>query len=331
MRTFGRRLLMISLYATLWCTLTVAAPLVVVAALIYDRLHDNRGASLRLLALVWTFLLAELVGVLLAQCIWLRSRLGGGDPRLRRDTYALQRGWVRVLLGAILRLFDIDLRVSGPACPRPGPVVLLLRHTSFIDTLLPGSLLACSLGMRLRYILKKELRLDPCLDIVGARLPNYFIDRAGETAREVAAIERLATDLDDDEVVLLYPEGTRFGRTKRERILERLRTRDPERHARFAQLHHVLPPRPAGTLALLRSGYDVVFCAHAGLEGFASLHDLLSGALVGTTIRAWMWRIPAASLPAGEGDRLRWLDDQWAEVDRLVASAHSEHEREPAS
>ena len=31
-------------------------------------------------------------------------------------------------------------------------------------------------GLQPRFVLKRELLLDPCLDVVGARIPNYFLD-----------------------------------------------------------------------------------------------------------------------------------------------------------
>ncbi len=308
---------MLSLYLLLWCAVTVSSPLLVLLGLVHARWSGNRGASLRVAALLWSYLTAELVGVAWAQWIWLRWRLGGGAEDYRRANVELQGRWLQALLGALMRLFELDLEVSGIECARPGPALLFLRHTSFIDTLLPGPLIGRGLGMRIRYILKKELRIDPCLDIVGDRLPNHFLDRNGDTARELAAIGRLAEALADDELVLLYPEGTRFTPAKRRRVLERLWEKDPERHARVATLEHVLPPRPGGALTLLRSGYDVVFCAHSGLEGFASWTHLISGSLVGARIRVGFWRVAATSLPAEESARLAWLDREWAKVDRF--------------
>lgn len=321
MKGLGRRLLMVGLYALIFSVLTVGAPLFAIAAAIYDRRQDNRGASLRLAAFAWVYLLAELGGVALAQLIWLRWRLGGDDEGYRGANVDLQRRWISALLRALRRLFELDLVVEGAEHALPGPVVLLIRHTSFIDTLLPGQILGSDLGMRIRYILKRELRFDPCLDIIGDRLPNHFLDRNGETSEELSSIERLARGLDDDEAVLLYPEGTRFTEAKRARVLDRLRERDPERYARASTLTRVLPPRPGGALTLLRSGHDVVFFAHSGLEGFASWTHLLSGALVGSTIRAWLWRVPARELPGDDRARLAWLDAQWAKVDRLAATA----------
>ena len=44
--------------------------------------------------------------------------------------------------------------------------------------------------VRLRYVLKRELLLDPCLDIVGNRLPNCFVARSGADAQ--ADIDKVA-------------------------------------------------------------------------------------------------------------------------------------------
>lgn len=64
--------------------------------------------------------------------------------------------------------------------------------------------------------MKQELLWDPCLDIVGNRLPNYFVDRAAkDTARELAHIASLARELAPGQRVVMYPEGTRFSETKR--------------------------------------------------------------------------------------------------------------------
>ena len=57
------------------------------------------------------------------------------------------------------------------------------------DTVLPVVFFALPTGVRLRYVLKRELLFDPCLDIVGQRLPNYFARRgAGATEQEVAGV-----------------------------------------------------------------------------------------------------------------------------------------------
>jgi 1-acyl-sn-glycerol-3-phosphate acyltransferase len=98
---------------------------------------------------------------------------------------------------------------------------LVMRHASILDTLLPSVYVRGLTQWRVRYILKQELLLDPCLDIVGNALPNYFVDRTGHRQREFEGIRALVKDLGDDGV-LVYPEGTRFSEEK----LVRAQTRD---------------------------------------------------------------------------------------------------------
>jgi len=77
-----------------------------------------------------------------------------------------------------------------------GPIHLFVRHVSVADTLLAAVLLQHREGWRLRYVLKRELLWDPCLDLVGQRLPNYFVDRGGSDAqREIDGVRALAADL----------------------------------------------------------------------------------------------------------------------------------------
>ncbi|HRE89632.1 MAG TPA: 1-acyl-sn-glycerol-3-phosphate acyltransferase, partial [Myxococcota bacterium] len=84
-------------------------------------------------------------------------------------------------------------------------------HTSLVDTLLPTTYLTARRGLKLRWVLKRELLVDPCLDVAGSRLPNAFVARDGsDTEKALAQVRALATDLPADEGVLIYPEGTRF-------------------------------------------------------------------------------------------------------------------------
>ncbi|HRE92507.1 MAG TPA: 1-acyl-sn-glycerol-3-phosphate acyltransferase, partial [Myxococcota bacterium] len=87
-------------------------------------------------------------------------------------------------------------------------------------------------------------------------------------------------------------------------------------------LQRVLPPRPGGPLALIDAAgdADVVFVAHVGFEGLASLTAVLSGALVGQTIHLKFWRVPRAEIPTHRDERVDWLWRQWEALDRWVSS-----------
>jgi len=203
---------------------------------------------------------------------------------------------------------------------------VFIRHVSTADTLLPVVLLTGRAGIVLRYVLKRELLWDPCLDIVGNRLPNCFVRReSGQSAAEIAAVVRLLDGLAAHEGVLIYPEGTRFTPAKRERALARLAegpATEPALLARARALTNLLPPRLGGPLALLESnpGADVLFCAHTGFEGTRSLADLMAGGLVGTTVRVRLWRVPFAEIPRTRSAMASWLYDHWARMDAWIAA-----------
>jgi 1-acyl-sn-glycerol-3-phosphate acyltransferase len=238
--------------------------------------------------------------------------------------FRVQCWWARTLFAGGQRLFGLRLDVKGLDQLRRGPILLFMRHASVGDTVLPAVLVSSQQGIRLRYVMKRELLWDPCLDIVGNRLPNYFVRRgSGDAAREIAAVRRLADDLAPDEGILLDPEGTRFSPERQRRALDRIRRQgDGDLVARAEQLRHVLPPRLGGTLALLdvETGADVVFCVHFGFDGIRSFQDLLGGELIDRIIEVEFWRVPAESIPSDRNAQARWLYDQWSRVDEWVGA-----------
>lgn len=125
-------------------------------------------------------------------------------------------------------LFGIRIEVMGGGEAVPGPVIVLVRHASIVDNLLSANLIARPHRIRLRYVLKRELLADPCLDVAGRRLPNYFVRRGTGEARELERVRALANGLGSDEGVLICPEGTRFTPERRARAIGRIAERDPQ-------------------------------------------------------------------------------------------------------
>lgn len=313
-----RRLKTIPILTIAWLATLLLLPVLIIAGLAIDvaRLFTgNRSFStLRLFLVGVAYTTAEVVGVAAAGVQWIASGFGANQTLLMRWSYRLQAKWTAFLLATIRRAFSIRLEAAGLETTEKGPYVLMMRHASMIDVLLPASLIAHQRGVKLRWILKRELLSDPALDIVGSRLPNHFVDRTGrDTTAELEAIGALADDLQPDEAVMIYPEGTRFNVKKRDVMAKRMSRVYPELATQIGSLDSVLPPQPGGALTLLESGYDVVFGTHSGLAGLASLKQIWSGDLVGTTIRVEFWRVPGPVGPPE--DRLGWLIDQWVEVD----------------
>ena len=234
-----------------------------------------------------------------------------------RATYRLQEAWAGWNLNALQNLFSLEIDVEGTDAILPGPIVVLSRHASMVDTLLPARLVAKPTRLRLRYVLKKELLADPALDIAGNRLPNSFIDRASRELSELSSIKDLATNLGHGDGVLIYPEGTRFSEAK----LRRHQMRASAGAAETVGLRRVLPPRPGGTLALLDATHaDVVVLAHRGLEGLATVREIWQGNLVSSRIDVAMWRIPRSDIPDARSERVAWLNRLWVDVDDWVVS-----------
>lgn len=317
-----RRLVSIPLYAAL-CALHVAAlPLSLPLAIAWDLLRRNHFATARFVLFVALYLLCEVAGIAAALALRALARVSPAGDHARH--YALQRWWTGALFDGLRALYGFTLTVDGEGCLAGGPSLVLVRHASTADTLLPMELVARRAGMRPRYVLKRELLWDPCLDLVGHRIPNAFVRRGSEDgAREVARVAALADALGPRNVVVLYPEGTRFSRARRERALAALARSDPERYARVRGFTHVLPVRPGGALALRERApeADVVFCVHQGWEATASLGALVRGAMRGARVRVKLWRVPAAQVPRDPEAALRWLDAQWARADEWLAAS----------
>lgn len=313
-----RRALTFGGLALAWLALVATAPLTIVLAALMGVVRRRRFAELRMLAIAVAYTTLELVGLLVALAI---GPFGRGSARWLARHYALQAWWANALFAVAVRTLRLDVRVEGLDAVGPGPILLFIRHASLADVLLPAALVTRGRGIRLRYVLKRELLVDPCLDLVGNRLPNHFVRRSDATAAELEAVGALARGLGPSDGVLLYPEGTRFTPEKQRRGLAALEARGSGRLEVARRLRHTLLPKKGGALALLDAApdVDVVFCSHAGFEGFARFEDLLSGAVVGRTLWVRFFRVPAADVPRDEAGRVAWLDEQWQRVDALAA------------
>jgi len=314
-----RRIMTISTYSVLWVVLTALAPVWIPVAFVVGIFRRCSFVILRLLMFFWVYLATELVGLVAAAGIYL---ITPGNIERREDLFfRLECWWGSSLFGWICRFLSLSTSIEGEDQILPGPVLVFIRHASIIDTAVPVALISKPTGLRLRYVFKRELLVDPCIDVAGHASPNYFIDRGGSAHEELAGIQQLAEDL-GDQGVLLYPEGTRFTERKKRIAIERLAKTHPELVPLAESFRHCLPPKAGGALSLLDAAphADVLIVAHRGLEGLAEVGDLLSGAVVGKDVEIRIWRINAADIPHGEARR-RWLFDWWKRVDDFVYAA----------
>lgn len=264
--------------------------------------------------LCWAWL--EVAGVTVAFALWLVRRADDEAAHFR-----LQRWWAARLMAALRVTTGITVDTADATCLSPGPAIMLSRHASLADSLLSAWVITTVAGMNPRYVLKRELLVDPCLDIVGNRLPNHFLDRESpDSTVELASLSALSAGLEHDQIAVIFPEGTRASDAKRSRALERIRQSDPRRAEHLAGLQHLLPPRPAGTVALATGcpTADFVVAWHVGFDGL----DTFGGVLRHLRHRPrpaefHARRVARSDVPDGDAFT-HWLDEQWLKSDRAV-------------
>jgi 1-acyl-sn-glycerol-3-phosphate acyltransferase len=276
----------------------------------------------RMVAILITYLSGEVFAVVGAFLFWVRSGFGTDRVRLVRLSYKLQLGWGNLLWESVRVIFRLRIEIDGLEVGRPGPILILARHASIIDNVLPFQLFSRAHGMTLRYVIKKELLMDPALDIAGSWIPNHFVDRqATDPEGEIKALRRLGTGLTENDGLLIFPEGTRFTKERQERALASLQKKNPRFHRHVAGLRHLMPPHPGGALALLEaSSADVVLVAHHGFDGFAQIKDIWAGGMVGKVVTVRLTRVPFSEIPDGRGHRTEWLFKVWQEMDDWISS-----------
>lgn len=309
--------------------LIATGPVLLGAALVADLLTLRRRLPrVRLLALIVGACVIESIGMVVCLGMWFATGFGlVGRKRWRWHRHRAVMGWyTNSMLGLIVAVLGTHIDWRERADLGGGPVVLLARHTSFFDALIPATLLAHRNGLLAHHVVTQGLRYAPCIDIVGHRLPNRFISRdPGEGSAELGPIEHVGSQLDERSAAIIFPEGTFRSPSRFERAVRRIGRRDPERAARAATLEHVLPPRSNGTYALLTGApqADVVICANTGFEPFGSIKQIVDRPYADRPIVIETWRIPRSQIPHDPDEFNDWLFEQYVEIDRWVAqNAH---------
>lgn len=317
MRALRRRLISVPGLLVAAILLLVTAPLWIVIGAVADAGRRRfRLPTVRLLAFGLCWLWIESAGIVVTGVLWIT-----GQRNNHAAHYWLMGWWAARLIGALRVTTGMTVVQSDAEALSPGPVVLLCRHASLADSLLSVWVITNKLGMQPRYVLKRELLADPCLDVVGHRLPNHFLDRtATDSESELDAVRALSAEMNDNQLAVIFPEGTRASARKRERALAKIAERDPGRAKRLAGLQHLIPVRPAGSAALIAGcpQADVVIGWHVGFEGLDNFGGILRHlARSPRPIRFRTRRIARSDVPSGEAFT-RWLDDVWLETDSAV-------------
>jgi 1-acyl-sn-glycerol-3-phosphate acyltransferase len=331
-----RRLLLVPAMFALALTAVLALPAtLLIAGFIGLVTPGPWSRPARLLLLVTGYLAAEAVALVALGGLWLRAGFGRAirSPASEARHYALVRLFLEWLYWLVRRVLHVSVRVDGPP-PQAyldRPLIVFCRHAGPGDSFLIVHALLDWFDREPRIVLKDTLQWDPAIDIVLNRLPNRFIrsgspgrptaDRPGEPPPE-QVIGELARRLDGNDALVLFPEGGNFTARRRVRAIQRLRHRGLLAQVRKAEaMRHVLPPRPAGVLAVLANAgdADVVWVGHTGTDHLLSVADVWAALPMDTGVLMHWWHVPAGEVPDGDEAQITWLYEWWKRIDDWIA------------
>lgn len=275
----------------------------------------------------------ELATLILCGLLWMRSGFGVRirSSRSQDRHYRLLHWFVHGLAARAIELLSIKVEArptpeAAAALSSEAPLLIFSRHAGPGDTVLLVDLLLDRYRRLPRVVFKHQLALDPCVDLIGHRLPHAILDTSDRQGCE-ERIEEVARGLSARGALILFPEGGNFTPERRRRALRKLRRKGRRREAAAGErMRNVMPPHPTGALAALRGNptADVVFAAHTGLGLAAFPRELWRDPPIGRTLRTRAWLAPARERPADPDEQIRWLYDWWARIDRWVEAKSEE-------
>lgn len=317
-----RRPLSIAVVSLAGILTTVLTPVVAPVLFVVDLVTGHqRGRRVRVWLLVVATIWCEWFGVVRAGLLWVTHLGGRRDPdAYTAANYRLEFWWCARHLANLGRFAGVTVDMPDPS-PLAGPrSIIISRHSSHIDAIVPLIVLG-RVGRLPRYTLKEDLKWAPAMDLVGDRTPNVWINRAPALGSPMFdEIERLAETMPDDASAVIFPEGTFRTPQRHARAIERLGRTRPDLARRADTLRYVLPPRPAGTQALLRGApdADLVVLANVGTEHRSSIAEIIDTITEPHPIVVHGTRYERSTVPDDPDAFAEWLIDRWLEMDDWI-------------
>ena len=98
---------------------------------------------------------------------------------------------------------------------------------------------------------------------------------------------------------------------------------------------NLLPPQPGGVLAAItaRPDADVIFVAHAGLDGLVTVANVWRDFPINQTVLAQWWRVPFDQVPrsADHEAQVKWLYDWWERIDAWITENRPANAPDPSA
>ncbi len=309
--------------------LVTTVPLWLLLAAVLSPMVPGRARPLRLLWVMVLHLVMESIMLVELFGLWIASGFGYfiRRPYFERIHYDIAQSYLVIFFREARRVLRLKIVTQGPAPDAfPGePLLVCSRHAGPGDSFTLMYALMHWYGREPRVVLKDTLAWDPAIGVILSRLPSRFISphpkRKGDGDEVERQIGALATDLDENDAFVIFPEGGNFTPERRKRAIEKLRRLGLEAMARRAEnMQNVLAPRPGGLIAAMDAApeADVILVAHTGLDHLLTVTDLWRELPMDKQIIMRWWRIPRKQIPDGREDRIDWLFSRWEEIDRWV-------------
>ena len=309
--------------------ITLASPLLHVGLALVDVVDRKQFRFTRMGGLGIALCVTEFVGLIATFVLWVASGFGmfmRSRPIQRAHNQVF--GWWLELVTRALR-FYLGFEFVLPMTERVhGPILTFARHAGPGDAFLLARTVIRDYRRQLRMLGTHKLLWDPFINHMMGRLPNHFLDPNPDHPEEnVRAIAEMCASMDDDSVMIVFPEGGNWTPRRWESAIDSLHRAGRTEHAEAAtQMTNVLPPRPSGAAAALHARDDltVVFVVHVGLDDLHSLGQIWRSIPLRRRVQATYWSVPPDQLPRERADVEGWLLDHWATVDEWIADRRPE-------
>jgi 1-acyl-sn-glycerol-3-phosphate acyltransferase len=323
-----RRAVLAPALVGLTVVLLLTLPVWLVVAAAVSPLLPGRLRALRVLWVLLVWLVLESASLLALFGLWLLAGFGllVRAPLFQHLHYRLVGWYLWVFHRAATRVLGLKVEIEGPDPDEylGHPLLVFCRHAGPGDSFLLLHALVNWYAREPRIVLAAALQWDPALDVVLNRLPNRFLSTGGSEAERL--VGQLATALDGDDALVIFPEGGNFTERRRAAGIARLRANGHEQAARRSEaMRHVLPPSPGGVAAALAAApqADVVWVAHAGLDHLFTVTDVWRELPLDGVVRMRWWRVRSDDVPHGFDAQVEWLYRWWERIDAWIDAARS--------
>ncbi|MBR3249516.1 MAG: 1-acyl-sn-glycerol-3-phosphate acyltransferase [Clostridia bacterium] len=125
----------------------------------------------------------------------------------------IERGFVKGIIRFYTKILYRTKIIGTENIPLEGPLIYCGNHRTYLDP----QLIVVTAKRHVRFMAKEELGKNPLFDVLG----NVFdVIRVKRDSKDIIALKEALKTLKQGEAIALFPEGTRNGLEKGEKVKE---------------------------------------------------------------------------------------------------------------